>query len=1029
MSFLGLQRMAQASRSWAWLLDIGGCTTRYWSGQAPPATSITSGWPEASVGEEYVDFEAIVPDSLGTQTAKLDALGGIAAHGAMSVTVASMGVRGGTSDPRAVFGRVSERGATLRARLDQTIPHGVAMLDILADRQVEGVWPDEDGWLHVGQEAFRYDRTDGVTFVDCKRMAARTYPQEHSVSQLHSWIPWVTSEPVAWQGRPARLRAAPRMARALVDEDYSVVCGGIISDSPSLEQDGLSMVITIAPLTTVFARALAPDRAPTHLLNGWHFHRKPIASSISITAEADSGGTVSTVTYAESPVGDPEVFADATTHEETYDPSLPSFHPRHGALIVRMPSYPVMKIAAYTPGPAPFPDAFVTEDDLPATIPQGTHILDPGGFEEMRLDLFDGPPDTEALLQWPADVLGIVNIGPGGGSPTWQELLNKIDSWVPESTQGVTGRWINVALQEASSARPAGLVATAEVGGRYHLHFFRSANADAWAGIDLASPDDETFPALDDDGLPIAIREIVPVALLADGTLVSPIIPIRGFRTAWYQQGEWYILVEDDLFGGAIGTTQFIRVEHTRAGKKRQVDIPITANEAQLDGDGNPIGYRLTIRAAERGRIESFWDEAGERVVITPLAKTAGRSPTRAMLEMLMSGRGLGVNGAYDVLPYGLNLMDADVDIESFERFPVDSALRNWSPVIDATKSFTDNAKPILALLGACVVLRNGSDRPVLALVKAGHETQTESIATIGNGAIAVEGRPRSLVDDRVIRRVTIALNYRSSRTPEDRADSERDEPQDIVNFIDADAIAEAGQNSGEGLKLECRGLRISGGGNTLVSELGNVFVAIRSRVGRPRRVWSVGVPTYVALRLDLGDVITFSAADAVNVDGSLGCVDVAARVIAISHKWGSEGSTLDLVGYGINSAGYVPALKVATVVDTDVVTVEANAYTATEDPITGDAQTDLTWFAEGDVVDCVPAGDWANRNDGGGPRGITDITGNQVTFNADHGLQVGDTIRHAAYDDVSAIVQRHAYLADSSDHLGAGDDPAKEMA
>jgi hypothetical protein len=89
---------------------------------------------------------------------------------------------------------------------------------------------------------------------------------------------------------------------------------------------------------------------------------------------------------------------------------------------------------------------------------------------------------------------------------------------------------------------------------------------------------------------------------------------------------------------------------------------------------------------------------------------------------------------------------------------------------------------------------------------------------------------------------------------------------------------------------------------------------------------------------------------------------------------------------------------------------------------------TDVDLFEVGDVVSCVPRGDWAGRK----VRTITNIAGNTVSLSGlAHGLAVGDTIRHDDY--AASIAARpelasYAFLADE-DGLLDGTDPGKVIA
>ena len=95
----------------------------------------------------------------------------------------------------------------------------------------------------------------------------------------------------------------------------------------------------------------------------------------------------------------------------------------------------------------------------------------------------------------------------------------------------------------------------------------------------------------------------------------------------------------------------------------------------------------------------------------------------------------------------------------------------------------------------------------------------------------------------------------------------------------------------------------------------------------------------------------------------------------------------LEVRPHGGIGAGYAPSLRVESVVDSDTVVVEADAF----------SDDDLSRFAASDAVACIPLGDWSSRNH----RIISAInTGTrEVSFTVGHGLAAGDIIRPDDYD------------------------------
>jgi hypothetical protein len=177
-----------------------------------------------------------------------------------------------------------------------------------------------------------------------------------------------------------------------------------------------------------------------------------------------------------------------------------------------------------------------------------------------------------------------------------------------------------------------------------------------------------------------------------------------------------------------------------------------------------------------------------------------------------------------------------------------------------------------------------------------------------------------------------------------------------------------------------------------------------------------------------LGDCVVLTAAAAIAIDGTIGVTSQPCRVMGLERDWLRNRLNLTLSCTGGRPSGYVPSLRVASIVDPVTVTVEVNQYTGTTDPRTGEAQTDLgtsavPYFAPQDVVLCVPAGAWSSS----ATRTIVSIVGVTVTLDGAHGLAIGDDIEHAGWALVTDQVRRYAYLARPDGTIG-GTDPAKSI-
>jgi hypothetical protein len=290
----------------------------------------------------------------------------------------------------------------------------------------------------------------------------------------------------------------------------------------------------------------------------------------------------------------------------------------------------------------------------------------------------------------------------------------------------------------------------------------------------------------------------------------------------------------------------------------------------------------------------------------------------------------------------------------------------------------------------------------------------------IEDADILADGQVTSAVDGQVVRAYKLSTNYDGSG-----------KPTRVTTFVDSDAVDAAGGDGGEQLALDMRGINVDGGPLEAVAALLPVIQHMRRRVGVPRVRYqlAVSIDHPGALEVAVGDAVTLTSSSAVRIDGTLGLVSEPCRVMGLERDWSGGRLGLTLQSTGLRPAGWVPSLEVLSVVSPVKVQVEANAYTSTIDPATGETQTDLArtgldYFAAGDRVRCIPAGDWG----AGVERDIVGIVGDVVELSAAHGLVAGDALDHASYDDATSTTRRYAYLSDAAHTLGTTGDRGKDV-
>jgi len=491
-------------------------------------------------------------------------------------------------------------------------------------------------------------------------------------------------------------------------------------------------------------------------------------------------------------------------------------------------------------------------------------------------------------------------------------------------------------------------------------------------------------------------------------------IPIRGCPLAFYQTGEKYMLVEADVFP----TPPFnIRVTWSERGDERTTFTRISAKgDASTTFAGVP-GTLLTVDDDHRGWADAFgdWDPDAPARIVTAVQYTQTQ-PWALMLRLLMSGNGNGFNHAlYDTLPFGLNLSEDDVNVDSFEDFPLTGLLASGvSYEVDEARSVRDIFEPFLTAMNASLVLRLDPNTGLrkLTLTPAGVANVMEVAAVITDGDWAVDGRPASYSDDRLVNSLTFRLNYDYS-TREHGLEVTVNDRDSIMAFQESSAAT-----------MDLRGVQILAGARS--EQVAKMLPIAQQRFAVssfPRRRIRGSIAWSDAVRLDAGSVVVATATDARGLDGTRGISSQPMRVVSLTRDADTQRADIVLEYHGVNATGWAPAMSVSAVVDADEVDVEANAHTDPQHFVTGADQTDVGFFAVNDPVVVIPHGDYGNRVS-------TTITAfpatNRVRFADPHGLAGGATIRPESWDSAASAHQAYAFLADS-EGLGAAPDPAFE--
>lgn len=1006
-------------RQLALLVQVAGVTDRYYSGPAPEVDTI-EGTLSGAYSRSYRDVEAVL--DMGPEGGSIDDITGMSSQQPVTVKLLAQGARlsaatvtgnAWTVDPVNTFRRIGPAGATTKTRITATVPHELGPTDVDVVDSAGFVAGD---FVHIGLEAMQVQSVSGNTLQNCIRVIGQTRRYRHTYDPTRGWQPYATEQPIFWRGRVAIVRAAPVVGGQRVGS-YREIWRGVLDREAELSPDGLTLTLRIAPMTAAMRQRLASGATSGRLVRGWH-HFVPRADG------ADGCQVSCEQTWeAGSALNTPYKLHDANTietdgpayldHNNLFDITLPDGHPRRGNLRLSngQNSVLVHEVTARSltgGGKAHFD---VTPNALALVgVNQGA-CLNALATEPLTLSLVD-PTGAGEVVRWPDRLLSVVS-GADLTQRAWNLARWQCETWAPITTQGVEGRWANVRLWSSGDGVDEVRIALQAQGNdnplRVRFGRDRGNENSLCLGWDWRATDAGLWPAN-------KLRTVDVSAL--DAAADTNNFAVRGTALAWAQVGDSRLLVDTDTFAG--GSPQWMHLTGgDDYGRTADIYALVSASSIALDPDtGAQVGYSLTVGEWSPAR-DAFIIDRGTQVEVRPIARFFQETPSRAAVVLLVSAVGAQTETALDYLPVGAGLAASDVLASSFEAFPVPEVLADYNARIDPSKTVEENMSDVLTLLGASVVQKYALGRQYVALAPLTSADSAEATVIIAADDLLADGQVTSAVDGKVVRAYRLSSDY-----------NEADEPQRVTTYIDADAISASGGDSGSQLDIDLRGIVLEGGAGDGAINLLPFVQHLRKRVGLPRVRYqcSISLDTIGANELALGDVVTLTSSSAIAIDGTIGVSQQPCRVMGYERDWLKNRLNLTLSCTGARPSGYVPSLRVTSIVSPTVVTVAVNQYTGTTDPRTGEAQTDIAsvdrvYFAPGDAVRCVAAGAWSSATS----RAIVSIAGQTVTLDGAHGLAIGDDIEHARFALVDDRVQKFAYLG-RTDGTIEGTDPARDI-
>ena len=1001
-------------RRWALCLTVGGLQERYYDQAAPPTTAIDG----TSGALNYVDRGQLL--DVGGIRDRYDAEGGLASHASHGITLATGGrLAADAHDSGVVFGRLTRRSADWAAQV-LTPMSQTTTGNIEVDRDPSALsYPrllhidGETVWATAGLVApFRV--TIGV------RGVARSPQQRHSVDVELGDLPQITTEVVHWRTRWATIHAAP-VYQGGTTGGWVELVHGFIDATPSIDETEVGF--TLVPITALLDNELAATRGlqtRTRLLQGYHHFAWPEASRWEhlqrFRAALSGPFQVSALTVAGKLYS-----GDATAsglEAIGFDSGRPSGQPRRMRVqvgVIGAESYEITGIGSDATGPY-----FTTNPAFPAGVLAGVRIIT---WEAKELHTHDvhttTGPGQEVTLTWPGEVFQAVSaISPSPG-------------WSDSSVTGADGAWGLLQLQEdkvtLDAAQLAPLTAQVEA---------------VWLTTPSTSYDwEQSRPGDFSSGFPVGpttgvrriwspIRLGLPVdesgrqSLMTGGSGQAAVADLSA-ALGWYQEGERYLLVEDDI--PVTGSSLPIRITYYDAeGGEQTAQAEITASTAVFYNFVT-VGYKLTLKTSSVGRLglPSFadWPEM-DRVEII-VGTSAEQLPSgELMLRLIESGGGAGVNGTYDVGGLGADIPGESatpaasgpwgplriVDEDSFISVSGPGSTESWTLFVDDGDTVADLIHNVAVSTASIVALQRRADGTCRlrrsAISPSGAYEVAETVQAVD--WLASPG-PQRIVDDRIVTRQRFGYNHNGAG-----------EAQSKVEIVDQRALHTHGEATT--LDLDLRGIHFSTlGGITPQLAFRPLFTRLSALLGDERLIWRGHLPTAKAALLQLGSVVNVSSDHLRGFGDEMGISGEIARVSSLELDLTGEGAVVELTYYGAKTSGFNAALEVIAAPTIQRVQVQTTTYTGGINPHTGAPALDLDFWSVGDAVRVVPTAD----HDAAITLTITGITygaTSLVDLSGAHGLTgpLWGTLEPAIYDSAPDSQHDLAFLADAAETLGA---------
>lgn len=897
-------------------------------------------------GFSYIDKGNMV--SIGDYSCEIDISGGIANYSTINVSLLYNKDRLVDGDPSIIFGRLPKSTAVWIGQVKQNIKRTDNTPSIIIDSEpkINGQSLSYPRLFYIGAETFYVDSITDLGTGEYQLNCSERIGlrQNHQVLLETTDVPIISSDIVGWRGRLVDIYCAYLDENNVVS-DKKIIFKGMIESSPSFS-DGICS-LSILPITAILDNKISANSIVNRMARGGHyFDSNPRFFGVTDIAKKEGGNG--------------EYYAGTW-----------------GILLSDQKQYKT---------------------------------------------------NTEILTK--INTLGSYGIPPFSLVPIGQGYILKVgySVWVDEDQGSGTWHFTSVYFHKDNVMwgnllrgqyndlylfnRNAFMVAyndgsTIYTGASQMLTPESISLKFIYDGFDFVNAgqveDTRDCSQLPDAPMNSDVRELVKVSASSSREAVQT-YTVKGIPDGFYMTKEAHILFE---FSMGLPSTYEVDKTYTIQAKKGDKFFYFKAtHEEQTD-----YGYLVYLDTTDNKTMSlpSLTDYAddSERWEFRLALSIKKSNSIQAILQILQSGGGDYINGAYDVQGMGANLPQSYIDIDSMLNLGSLSVTDQWEfavPVEDA--KIKDIIEPILKIMGCALVMkRSANSEPKMTIISITDENPALTTdLTVSDNDFLLEPPPSFDTFEDIITQFSIKYNYHLK------------EPS-TANFFNHNII---NRLSGETAKeeYELRGLTDNIIGGINATEVYNYLLPAVARLfglyGEPHRIWNFSLGSGKALELDCCSTIKVTSSRHLkDYSDDFGVSNKVGRVKKLRISLMNEGAEVECFHFGKKTPTWNVAGKVLTF-GSNTVTIN-NAYYSSNDP---------SYFKAGDVVKIYYLLSYDTSPVASNTLTIQSVVGNVITFTTNHGIATTNSIVVPANYDYANIDHKvRAYIGDINNELGSSNE------